>query len=169
MSVTLREEPSPLVTTRYGVADDHARVADLHSRCSDHTLFRRFHAPLPRTSDTLARRLLQPENGWSLVAEVDADLVAMACAGPLSNLDLEVGILVQDSWQGSGLGSLLLGEIAAEAAARGYRALRCLTQPDNHAVLGTARKTGLSTQISSHDGLMIVAMPLDRAAPAPER
>lgn len=162
MSVTLREEPSPLVTTRYGVADDKARIADLHARCSERTLERRFHAPLPRTSDALARRLLQPENGWSVVAEVDDEVVAMACGGPLSNQDLEVGILVQDSWQGSGLGSQLLGEIAAEAAARGYRTLRCLTQPDNLAVLGTARKAGLATQISSHDGLMIVAMPLER-------
>lgn len=161
MSVILRDGPSPLVTTRYGGATDHASVAALHARCSERTLTRRFHSPLPRSSDTLIRQILQPENGWSVLAEHDGDVVAMACVGPLSTEDLEVGILVEDAFQGAGLGTRLLREVASEALARGYRTLLCLTHPDNHAVLGVARSAGLTARTSTGDGVMTIVMALD--------
>jgi GNAT superfamily N-acetyltransferase len=148
------------VTLRYGEPADHARITDLHDRCSELTLYRRFHAPLPRTPAGLIRQTLEPENGWSVVAELDDDLVGLACAGPVSTCDLEVGILVEDAHQGRGIGTLLLQEVAVDAATRGYRTLLCLTQPDNEAVRGSVARSGLTWRTSAHDGLMSLVMEL---------
>lgn len=159
----------PLLTLRYGAAADHARVAALHDRCSDETRFRRFHAPLPRTPAGLIRQTLEPDNGWSVVAELQAtdDLVGMASVGPVSTHDLEVGILVEDAHQGSGIGTLLLREVAFDAVTRGYRTLICLTQPDNDAVLATVRRSGLRSRTTRYDGLMNVVIELPSAPEEP--
>ena len=148
------------VTLRYGEPADHARITDLHDRCSERTLYRRFHAPLPRTPAGLIRQTLEPENGWSVVAELDDDLVGLASVGPVSTCDLEVGILVEDAHQGQGIGTLLLHEVAVDAATRGYRTLLCLTQPDNDAVRGTVARSGLTWRTSVCDGLMSLVMDL---------
>ncbi len=148
------------VTLRYGEPADHARITDLHDRCSERTLYRRFHAPLPRTPAGLIRQTLEPENGWSMVAQLDDDLVGLACVGPVSTRDLEVGILVEDAHQGRGIGTLLLQEVAVDAATRGYRTLLCVTQPDNDAVRGSVARSGLTWRTSVYDGLMSLVMEL---------
>jgi GNAT superfamily N-acetyltransferase len=153
---------------RPGTAADHARVAALHDRCSDGTRFRRFHAPLPRTPSTVVRRTLEPDAGWSVLAEAGGDVVGIASVGPLSTCDLEVGILVEDRHQGRGIGTGLLRAVAAEAGAGGFRTLLCLTQPDNGAVLATVARAGLPARASCHDGLMSVTIPLSGPGlPAP--
>ena len=148
------------VTLRYGDAADHSRIADLHDRCSERTLHRRFHAPLPRTPAGLIRQMLEPENGWSVVAELDDEVIGLACVGPVSTCDLEVGILVEDAHQGQGIGTLLLQEVAVDAATRGYLTLLCLTQPDNDAVHGTVARSGLTSRTTVCDGLMSLVMEL---------
>ena len=149
-----------LVRTRYGDPQDVAAVTALHDRCTDEALYRRFHAPLPHLRTRLVRQLISPDGGWSLLAEQGDQVVGMACTGPLSSVDLEVGLLVEDASQGRGIGSRLLGEVAADATVRGYRALHCLTQPDNDAVLATIRRTGLRFTPVWGGGLLRIEMPL---------
>jgi GNAT superfamily N-acetyltransferase len=157
------------VTLRYGTAADHARVAALHDRCSDESRYRRFHAPLPRTPLALIRQTLEPDNGWSVLAEAGGEVVGMACVGPLSTCDLEVGILVEDAHQGFGIGTRLLLDIAIEAGTRGYRTLLCLTHPDNDAVLATVARAGLPARTSWYDGLMsvVIDLPMGLDLPVP--
>ena len=152
-----------LVRTRHGTPGDVAAVTALHERCSPASVTRRFHAPMTRLAPRLAHQLIAPEGGWSLLAEQAGTVVAMACAGPLSTTDLEVGLLVEDACQGLGIGARLLRELADEAAGRGYASLLCLTQPDNEAVPATIRKAGLTARPTLGDGLLRVVMPL--AAP----
>lgn len=149
-----------LVRTRYGTADDLAQVTTLHDRCSPESLMHRFYAPLTAVSERMARRLLLPELGWSLVAEQAEEVVAMATAGPVSTYDLEVGILVEDAHQRRGIGARLLGDVATEAAVRGYRSLLCLSQPNNHPVLATVRRVGLPFGVTTGDGVMTVTVRL---------
>ena len=155
-----------LVRTRYGTAEDLALVTALHERCTPEALRRRFHAPLPRVPGRLARQLLEPELGWSLLAEHGGHVVGMACAGPLSTSDLEVGILVEDCSQGRGIGARLLRDVATEAARRGYRSLLCLTQPDNEAALAAVRRVGLPHTATDEEGLMGIVMSLRTAEEA---
>lgn len=153
-----------LVRTRYATPHDVDAVVSLHDRCSQDSLYRRFHAPMSQTLPRLALALIAPEGGWSLLAEQGGHVVAMACAGPLSSVDLEVGLLVEDASQGCGIGSRLLRELVTEAALRGYRAVHCLTQPDNDAVLATIRKAGIPHEPTRSEGLLRVVMPLPSGA-----
>lgn len=153
-----------LVRTRYGAAADLPLVAALHDRCTPEALHRRFHAPLRTVPSGVTLRLLEPARGWSLLAEQHGQVVGMACVGPLSADDLELGILVEDASQGRGIGGRLLREVARDAAARGYRSLVCVTQPDNHAVLATVARSGIPFATDDSDGLVDVVMRVDAAA-----
>ena len=164
--MTVAPPPSPLaeIGLRYGVPADLDRLAAMHARCSEQARHRRFHTPLPVVPERLAARILEPADGWSVVVEHGPDLVAVATTGPVSTTDLEVGVLVEDAHQGRGIGTLLLREVAGEAAWRGYRTLLCLTQPDNEAVLRSIAKAGLPSRASSYDGVMSVVMDLSPGA-----
>ncbi len=155
-----------LVRTRYGAEADLAAVTAMHDRCSARSLRSRFHSPLPRVRTGMARRLLRPADGWSRVAELGPRVVGLACAGPLSAEELEVGLLVEDAHQGRGIGTRLLREVAAEAGRRGYRTLSCLTEPGNGAVLEVVRKAALPATRTRGDGLLCIAIHLDATGAA---
>jgi len=149
-----------LVRTRTATLDDLGAVVAMHARCSPTTLHRRFHVPLPRVPDRVVRRLLDPPRGWSVLAEQCGQVIGLGCAGPLSGTELELGLLVEDAHQGSGVGSRMLRDLAGEARLRGYRTLVCLAEPDNESVLPTVRRAGLDGVTAVVDGLLEVVVPL---------
>ena len=149
-----------LVRTRLADVHDLEQIAAMHQRCSAETLHRRFHVPLPAVPQGLIRRMIVSSTGWSLVAEQCGEVIGLACAGPLSSTDLEVGLLVEDAHHGTGVGSRLLRDAADEAAARGYQRLVCLTQPDNDSFLRSVRRAGFEGVSTWSDGLLEVAIPL---------
>ena len=149
-----------LVRTRTATLDDVERVVALHARCSPASLHRRFHVPVPEVHDRLVRRLIAPPGGWSVLAEQRGQPVGLGCAGPLSRTELEVGLLVEDAHQGSGVGSRMLRELAREGRLRGYRAIFCLAESDNASVLPTVHRAGLDGVATVVDGLLEVVVPL---------
>jgi GNAT superfamily N-acetyltransferase len=155
------------LTTRPGTVHDLVQVTAMHRRCSGDSIYRRFHVPMPRVGARVLRSLLAPTDGWSMVAERDGTLVALACAAPVSPTDLEVGLLVEDAEQGQGIGARMLGEVATDAPVRGYRRLHCVTQTGNDRVLGTVRAAGLIARLSAYDGLLHVEVPLSRLGAQP--
>ena len=149
-----------LVRTRHATPSDVDDVVALHARCSEETLRRRFHVPLTRITRGLARQLVEPRDGWSVLAEQCGEVVGMACAGPMSPTLLEVGLLVEDRHQSTGIGSRMLRDLSRDAHARGYRSLLCLAEPDNESVLPTVRRAGLEGAPVVTDGLLEVVVPL---------
>lgn len=143
---------------------DAAAVEAMHARCSETSLYRRFHTPLPRVSARMVRQLLKPTDGWSLLAERDGEVVALACAAPVSASEVEVGLLVEDRQQRQGIGTRLLHEVAVEATARGYRSAQVLAQSDNDRVLATVHRAGLIGRVSWVDQLLCISVPLRQPA-----
>lgn len=143
-----------LVRTRHAEGRDVGGVVDLHRRCSTETLSRRFHAPVIDVSPQLATLLIAPTGGWSVVAEQCEEIVGMGCAGALSSTVLEIGLLVEDAHQGTGVGSRMLRDLAAEAPTRGFHTLVCLTRPDDESVLRTVRRVGLDGETWHGDGVL---------------
>lgn len=150
--------------------EDTAAVVAMHARCSAETVLRRYHSPVSRVSPRLARALLQPADGLSLVLQVGDDIVGLGliASGPDGP---ELGIMIEDGWQKRGLGTRLLRVLVDEAAERGLATLSCLVQPDNDAVLRTIRRAELRARVSRADGLAVFRIPVrrDPAGPASRR
>lgn len=160
----------PHLVIRPGGLRDVELVEAMHRRCSDLSLYRRFHAPLPRVSARMVRAMLAPNHGWSLLGQGElgrGDVVGFASVAPVSGSEVEVGLLVEDRHQGQGLGTRLLYGVAMGAASRGYQALTCLTQPDNDAVLSTVQRAGLIGRVVWHDGLLQISIPVRRLSVSP--
>lgn len=150
-------------TMRPGSAGDASALVAMHARCSAETLYSRFHAPVPRISPRLARTLLEPADGCSLVLTVGRQVIAVGtlAVGPEG---AELGLLVEDRWQRQGHGTRLLHALALEAAARGLDTVMCMVQPENDAVLKTVRRSGLRALVSFADGLTMYRIPVSRLA-----
>jgi GNAT superfamily N-acetyltransferase len=97
------------VTIRRARADDLAALDEMLARCTVTTTSLRFNIPVPRLprayADTIAER-----SGVHVVAETDGSIVGIA-----SCVDGELAVLVEDAWQGRGLGTRLLDEVVARA------------------------------------------------------
>jgi GNAT superfamily N-acetyltransferase len=69
----------------------------------------------------------------------DGHIVGHAVYGPTGAGRAEAGLVVADSWQGRGLGTLLLGRLAREAAAVGIRAIETDILAENRPMLEVLR------------------------------
>ncbi len=149
-----------LVRTRHASAEDVARVVALYARCSEHSLERRFHHPVGQVPEPMVRRLVEPAHGWSIVAEQGEEVIGHGCAAPISPSRVEVGLLVDDAFQGAGVGARLMRDLAGSAAERGYGALLCCVAPDNESVFATVRRAGLHGVAAYVDGVVEIDVPL---------
>jgi RimJ/RimL family protein N-acetyltransferase len=122
--------------------DDEPRLVDLYERLSRHTAYQRFF--------TVLRRL--PSDWYHFFANVDyvrrlalvveretvagVQLIGVGRYEPAEEPDTaEVAFVVEDGWQGRGLGGLLLEAVLGAAEARGIRRFRAYVQADNHRML----------------------------------
>ncbi len=167
---------SPRLILRAGALEDVRELVRMHGRCSQLSLTRRYLAPMPVLSTSLAGRLLRPPGGFSFVAErggvlagiatvapyVDADSWARA-SGPHTPARADVGQLVADHLQRQGIGTSLLLAAAREAGRRGFEELVMAVQPDNSAVLRLVHAAGLRARVGMRDGLTQIAVTLNGA------
>ncbi|ROP40997.1 GNAT family N-acetyltransferase [Saccharothrix texasensis] len=144
---------------RAGRAGDEEALAELHSRCSMGTLFSRYHSGLRTVPRRWLHRLLTPPRGSTAVAQCADRVVALGQLIPTSSPDCaEVSLLVEDEWQGRGVGTALLGSLAGAARAAGYRELVGWCLPAETGLVRTAARAGLPTSVRREDGLLRVAV-----------
>jgi GNAT superfamily N-acetyltransferase len=147
------------VVLRPGRAGDEEAVAQLHSRCSMGTLFNRYHSGMRTVPRRWLHRLLSPPRGTTILAQCADRVVAMGQLIPTSTPDsAEVSLLVEDGWQGRGVGTALLAALAAAARAGGYRELVGWCLPSETGLVRTAARAGLSTSVRREDGLVRVSI-----------
>ena len=161
MTVELLER----VELRTGTTDDTVLLLAMHARCSAHTLQLRYHSPQPRINAAVARGLLQPADGASVVATAGPDLVGIGVLadgedGP------ELGVLVEDGYQRRGLGTRLVHHLVREAADRAIPSVRCVALAGNDAALSTLLRLGLRVHVAAGaDGARICTVPVPASRP----
>jgi GNAT superfamily N-acetyltransferase len=132
------------LATRPVRPDDEARFRRLWPRLSRDTVYRRFHAPIHRLPAATVRRLVEVDHDRreAVVAEVGDEVVAVARydRSPGDPSTAEFALLVEDAWQGVGLGRQLLLELIRRAAERGIDTLTATVQADNERMLGLIRR-----------------------------
>ncbi len=139
-TVTLRDGAP--VGIRPILPEDEARLVTLYSRLSPATAYQRFLTLMPRLPESWARYFANVDYRWrmALVAERDLDwrpeLIGVARYEASPGEDTaEVAIVVQDYWQGKGLGTILLTEILRAGEANGLRRFRAHVLADNQRML----------------------------------
>ncbi len=122
--------------------DDEPRLIDLYDRLSRHTAYQRFFTVLRRlptdwyhffANVDYVRRL-------ALVAERETmagpQIIGVGRYEPSDEPDTaELAFVVEDGWQGRGLGALLLEAVLEAADARGVRRFRADVLADNYRML----------------------------------
>ena len=123
------------VTLRHIQPEDEPALTALYERLSPQTTYQRFF--------TVMRRF--PPDWVHILANVDYDrrmaIVALDPAGELIGVaryvydarvqEAEIAIVIEDRWQGRGLGTRLLGELIGYAEGRGIRRFRAYVLADN--------------------------------------
>ncbi|MBA3531052.1 MAG: GNAT family N-acetyltransferase [Ardenticatenales bacterium] len=131
---------------------DAARLQELHSRLSPESIYRRFFAHRPILSDNEARKLatLDYRLSLALVAarQVEPDQlvgVARFAPSPERSQSVEMAIVVNDAYQGHGIGRRLFQELARAASELGQHWMLVETQSDNKPMIDLAERAGYTT------------------------
>jgi len=120
--------------------DDEPRLVALSERLSQHTAYQRFFTAMRRLPTNWAHFLANVDYRTRLALVIerqDADeIVAVGRYEPTSDAAVaEVAFVVQDAWQGKGLGRVLLRELIAAAEARGITRFRAYVLAGNYRML----------------------------------
>jgi GNAT superfamily N-acetyltransferase len=155
----------PCVTScEVGPADRQA-LLDLFARSSPDTRRSRFHQALSvfprryldeiltgRQLALVARDTCQEENQGKVFGLASAALVAPDTA--------EFAVWVDDSWQGHGVGTLLVRGILRLLAERGTRTAIGIMEPDNLAIRRLLKRVAPGAATRFEDGMIVLSVPL---------
>ena len=125
--------------------DDGEALRAFHARLSPESIVLRFFGPHPRLSDAEVERFTHVDgvDRVALVAERASQIVAVARYDRTPGSDeAEVAFVVDDAYQGRGLGTLLLQRLADAARAQGIRRLVADTLSENFRMLNVFRDGG---------------------------
>ncbi|MEV2271835.1 GNAT family N-acetyltransferase [Nonomuraea africana] len=107
-------------------------VRDLHERCSPESRRFRYFTSMPSLPPRVFDRLVDRGRGLSFVACHDGQVVAMANLMFTPDPGIaEMAVLVEDRWQGRGLGAALARTLVQEARDLGYAEVRATLLSDN--------------------------------------
>jgi GNAT superfamily N-acetyltransferase len=148
----------PLLRT--ATLSDVEAVGALHERCSVDTLYERYQAPLrmPLTTRML-RRLVVPKSGRAVVVQVGLDVVGHGVL-ELIESTWTFQLLVEDAWQGRGLGTLLVKHAAGLAKSEGGERLTLITAGSHDTLLRAVGNAGFLARVERHDGNVHISVPL---------
>jgi GNAT superfamily N-acetyltransferase len=104
--------------------DDVDALVRMLSRCTPGTRYLRFHGVVTEIPPAYLRRCLSGEH-LALVAERDGEIVGLASISP--DHVPEVAAIVEDAWQGRGVGRALLAALVTKAGVTVVRMEVCRT------------------------------------------
>jgi acetyl coenzyme A synthetase (ADP forming)-like protein len=81
----------------------------------------------------------------------------------------EVAFAVADDFQGRGVGTILLAELAEAAAASGVQIFQAYVLPANHQMIAVFRDSGFPIEVRADAGELVVTFPTQLSADALER
>jgi acyl-CoA synthetase (NDP forming)/GNAT superfamily N-acetyltransferase len=144
--------------------DDADRVVAMHARFSDRTRYLRYFSPYPRIPPRDLAHFVNVDHDdrEALVAVVGDDLIAVGRydrLGPDSR-DAEVAFVVEDAYQGRGVGSILLEHLAAVAAQAGVTRFVAEVLPQNGTMLRVFGDAGYQVSREYADGVVHLTFPI---------
>jgi len=138
-------------------SEDAPALTRLYDRLSPESAYQRFFAVMRRLPPDWAR----------ILADVDHDrraaIVALGPGGELVGVarysaladpgEAEIALVVQDAWQGRGLGTILLSALLDHAESRGITRFLAYVLADNHRMMRLIGRVGRVTERSISGGM----------------
>lgn len=150
--------------------EDEPDLTALYSRLSPETIYQRFFTVMARL----------PPSWAHILAKVDYDRrMAIVAIGPDSELiavarydydeaakEAEIAIVVQDQWQGKGLGTVMMTELLTYATTKGIHRVRAHVLSDNSRMLDMLARLGVILERRTERGVTSLLLePRTRAEP----
>ncbi len=138
--------------------DDAPTLQRLHGRCSERTIYLRFFGPMKKLSDEKAKYFASTDgvDHFGLVALDPQDqneiIGVVRYARKPGDERAEYAALVEDRWQGEGVGADLTRRLIDEARDNGVRYFYALVMGENKRMLNVLRHLGLPEQERREDG-----------------
>lgn len=142
--------------------EDESRLYDLFTSLSEDSLWLRFYGP--RTSASLATEAHREANldqSYGLLASTGDNkrIVGHAFYVVIDKECAEVAFTIANDFQGRGLATILLCQLADVAAANGIKVFEAEVVASNRAMLRVFRASGFPLEVSSKAGQMKVVFP----------
>ena len=144
--------------------DDAPRLQAFHQRLSHQTLLFRFFGEMPVLSWEFAERLSHVDyhDRMAIVvtpgASADEPIVAVARYEQTVPGEAEFALVIEDRWQGQGIGPQLLRALARYARGRGYSTLIGNVMYDNEHMLAMLRHLGIPATHHLREGRVEVRL-----------
>ncbi len=123
------------VTIRLARPEDAEPVAEMHARSSEQTRYQRYFAPASEWREDQLRRIAGGHRGATLVAlDAYGHIVGLGNVFPDRPGDTgsaEIAVIVEDAWQGRGLGGRLLHHLVDLARRQGFDEVVALVLASN--------------------------------------
>jgi RimJ/RimL family protein N-acetyltransferase len=160
--VLLLQDGSEVLVREAGLSDAPL-VAALHARCSPESRRARFRSTSARLDDDQLHELVGTGNGRTLLALTAdggsaigvADLRVRQRSGAVG---ATIGVLVDDAWQGRGLGTALVRRVAEAAGELGVRELTGRVPVDGARITHLLRRAGLRPTAVLADGTLRIGV-----------
>jgi acetyl coenzyme A synthetase (ADP forming)-like protein len=159
-TVVLRDGST--LTVRPVRADDAAELGRFFSTLSLESRVFRFFAAIVNADSSISRMVnvnYTSSYGLVAVAGAKAEIVGHAMYVETGPRKAEMALAVADAYQGRGLGTILLGQLAEAAATAGFDMFEAMVRPENHRMLQMLRESGFPVHSRSAPGEVQADLP----------
>ena len=154
------------ITFRIVRSNDARALQRLHARCSERTIYLRFFGSLEKLSDQQAQYFASTDgvDHLGLVAldpQDSNEIIAVARYGRQPGSErAEYAALVEDRWQGHGVGAELTRELIEQARDNGVLSFYALVKGKNKSMFSVLRHLDLPEQERVEEGEKLVEVRL---------
>ena len=159
-TVVLRDGST--LTVRPIRPEDESMLARFYADLSLESRVFRFFSPVANAGSTLSRMLevdYSSRHGIVALAGTDHSVVGHAMYVAMNPGKAELALAVADAYQGRGLGTILLGQLAETASEAGIQVLEAVVLPENHRMLEVLRQSGFPIHTHSEPGEIHAELP----------
>jgi acyl-CoA synthetase (NDP forming)/GNAT superfamily N-acetyltransferase len=142
---------------------DKELLVEFYSRVSEESKYYRFFSPMPVLSEKDVSRFTEVDyvDRVAFILTLRGRMIAIGRYDVVKPGRAEVAFLVEDAYQGRGIGQLLLEHLAQAARERGISKFVAEVLPDNSRMIQTFRDAGYKVASGYEDGVISLEFPIE--------